>query len=579
MTSAGRLAVAIFFAGVIGGLAVVALPRGTHDVAAQAVPQRPKVKVFILRNTNTYIIGDPCTTANCLHIRSVATDQPVRSFNVRTNALANSLRSGTEQVILAKSRNKFKTIYGFTDAQIDANAYKLNIQLTQAEVDQLRAEINVFKAKTVEYSQGKIDPDIQFVEIASGEDVSYDFFEPSPTYFGLWQGAGEVHETILGQYARTDDFTFVVTSVKDPGKGVYYDAPLCDGSLPSTSNYGIPYTWIPMGRSSLSCANHLTWVHGFLHQLADVLNRISVPASPFVAYGSNNYEYFGGRLSCSTNFSGRPYFPDADVAPLDPDFSACPTYNDNWAGYCASVVAQGNDGEECNRQWDRHVLGIHFSSTHTIIGNSCRNGRRDFDETGVDTGGQCSVYGTPPPPSTPVSSQPPQPPADLVRLIRTEGDDRVYAVRRIGGVERRQWVPSPEAFAANGYRWDAVKTVRASELQRYRRASLVRATGDPKVYYVTESGMKRHIPTAAVFLSYGNRWEDVVEVSAIELNVIPDSTLVRAAGDPRVYKLENGQKRWITTAAVFTRSGFDWAKIAPVNQTELNAYPTGPDIQ
>ncbi|MBI4385618.1 hypothetical protein HY573_02205, partial [Candidatus Parcubacteria bacterium] len=378
------------------GLVVLILPRRTDDVAAQVVPQRPRAKVFILRNTTTYVIGDPCATADCLHFRSTATDQPVRSFNARTNALANSLRAGTEQVVLVKSRSKLKSIYGFTDAQIDANAYPFNLQLSQAEVDQLRAEINVFRAKVLEWSQNKLDLDIQIVEVANGEGVSYAFFDS-----GLWQAPGDVHEAILSQYARTDDFVFVVTGVKDPSRGIYYDAPLCDGALASTWNYGIPYDWIPMGKSAIGCANHLTWVHGFLHELGDVLNRISVPPSPFTVYGANNYEYFGQRLSCGTNFSGRPYFPDADVAPLDPDFSACPAYNDNWSGYCASVVAQGFDGEECNRQWDRHVLGTHFSSTYTIIGNSCRNGRQDFDETGVDSGGSCAVYGALP------SNQPP----------------------------------------------------------------------------------------------------------------------------------------------------------------------------
>jgi len=50
------------------------------------------------------------------------------------------------------------------------------------------------------------------------------------------------------------------------------------------------------------------------------------------------------------------------------------------------------------------------------------------------------------------------------------------------------------------------------------------------------------------------------------------------AGDHKIYKLENNQKRWIKTVEAFTKLGFDWTKIAPVNPTEFNAYPEGAPI-
>lgn len=103
----------------------------------------------------------------------------------------------------------------------------------------------------------------------------------------------------------------------------------------------------------------------------------------------------------------------------------------------------------------------------------------------------------------------------------------------------------------------------------------MRATNDPKVYYVTESGMKRHIPNIEVFNSYGNKWEDVIVLPLTNVSSYPDNILIKLESDPKVYKLENGQKRWIQTAEAFNRLKFNWSKIAPVNSVELNFYPTG----
>lgn len=118
-----------------------------------------------------------------------------------------------------------------------------------------------------------------------------------------------------------------------------------------------------------------------------------------------------------------------------------------------------------------------------------------------------------------------------------------------------------------------------AQIDQYPRAKLLQAAGDEKVYYITESGMKRHILTADIFNSYGNQWSDIVKVTPTEINSFPDNSLIKSGGSAKVYKLENGYKRWIQTAAAFNRLKLDWNKVAPVNETELNAYPEGAPIQ
>ena len=90
--------------------------------------------------------------------------------------------------------------------------------------------------------------------------------------------------------------------------------------------------------------------------------------------------------------------------------------------------------------------------------------------------------------------------------------------------------------------------------------------------------MKRWIPTEQVFLSYNNHWEDVVTVQLLELTAISDNTLVRVPNDPKVYQIQGATKRWIISADAFIRNHFDWTKIAPVNQAELDFYATGDTI-
>jgi hypothetical protein len=111
------------------------------------------------------------------------------------------------------------------------------------------------------------------------------------------------------------------------------------------------------------------------------------------------------------------------------------------------------------------------------------------------------------------------------------------------------------------------------------RIKLMRSASSPKVFYITEKGFKRWIPTAEIFLSYGNRWEDIALVPQSQLTDISDNILIKLPSDPKIYKLENRKKRWITTAAAFNRNKFRWDTVAPVNQTEFDYYAVGTDIR
>jgi hypothetical protein len=159
-------------------------------------------------------------------------------------------------------------------------------------------------------------------------------------------------------------------------------------------------------------------------------------------------------------------------------------------------------------------------------------------------------------------------------LIRASRGYKVYEIKN----GKRHWIPTAEVFNAHNFNWNEIQIVSEDQLNSYPRAKLLRATDDKKVYYLTESGMVRHIPSPEVFNSYGNNWEDIFEVSPEELRIYEPNSLIRAEGDYRVYLLENGKKRWIQTAEEFNVRGYNWNKIAPVNQTEIDFYQTGDSI-
>ena len=115
---------------------------------------------------------------------------------------------------------------------------------------------------------------------------------------------------------------------------------------------------------------------------------------------------------------------------------------------------------------------------------------------------------------------------------------------------------------------------------RISNAQLARVEGDPRVYYITKTGLKKWIRNPEIFRSYTrNRWEDIVVVSPGDLDIYLDVNLIRRGGNVRVYKIEGDTKSWIKTAEAFNRLGYDWSSILSVNDTEFNFYKEGIPIE
>lgn len=155
-------------------------------------------------------------------------------------------------------------------------------------------------------------------------------------------------------------------------------------------------------------------------------------------------------------------------------------------------------------------------------------------------------------------------------LIRQSGDAKIFLVTN--GIKRH--IPNPEVFMDYGFDWNDVKDVDVSVVNKYRTAFLIRASKEPSVYYLT-NGIRKFIPTMEIFLSYGDRIEDVQIISRKEMDSYIISNLIRLAGSTDIYLIQGDTKKKIYNAAVFDRYNFSWDQVINVNQTELNYYKDG----
>jgi len=171
-----------------------------------------------------------------------------------------------------------------------------------------------------------------------------------------------------------------------------------------------------------------------------------------------------------------------------------------------------------------------------------------------------------PEPSPSVSPTPPS----GASLLRAEGDVRVYVVER--GFRRH--IPSPEVFVSYGFLWSDISVVSTEELSGTPSAKLFRIPGNAAVWLVSGK-FRRHILNPEVFSRHSFLWEEIVEVNIQELSWYTPAMLLRGTGDTKVWKIENGKKRWITTLTVFTSGGFRWEDVQDVPLFEIESYKEG----
>jgi len=114
----------------------------------------------------------------------------------------------------------------------------------------------------------------------------------------------------------------------------------------------------------------------------------------------------------------------------------------------------------------------------------------------------------------------------------------------------------------------------------YADGSLIRAAGDYRVF-VINGKYKRWIQSPTIFAAYPHfKWQNIIEVTPVQLNWYQDAWLIRADGDARVWEV-NGDltKHWLNMSAEqFSQSGRYWDMVFIINKTERDLYKTGAQV-
>ena len=166
--------------------------------------------------------------------------------------------------------------------------------------------------------------------------------------------------------------------------------------------------------------------------------------------------------------------------------------------------------------------------------------------------------------------------SSLVSLVRVPGQTEIYEI--IGG--KKHLIPTIDIFYNYGFKLEMIEDITARNLAKYPRVKLLMLAGNKNnTYYLTDGGMIRLIPDKNVSESYGDRDEDIIEVSKKEFNFYPRNQFVFLENplNRDVFQIVNGAKRYLTPMAVRRMNVAD-EQIAPVNQIELTYYKTGKPI-
>jgi hypothetical protein len=231
------------------------------------------------------------------------------------------------------------------------------LDLDQSGQDTATRSFGDLRTNVYQLSGGAIDLALRLHPVA-----------PAPGVFKLFEGGtgiflqpSSLEPLGLPLMSPDSDFAFAVTGETNAATGALPRINPCAGTNWQTQGGlgGTQYTWL-----SASCLTlaELRW--HFLYQSYFALRDV---------VGFEDL-YAGAYPSCGQGAADtKSWFPRPSDCAADPDAPSCGQVNCDEAAFAA------------------HVLTVHWPND--LVGNHCRNGRTDYDETAPDTGGVCDELG------------------------------------------------------------------------------------------------------------------------------------------------------------------------------------------
>ncbi len=151
---------------------------------------------------------------------------------------------------------------------------------------------------------------------------------------------------------------------------------------------------------------------------------------------------------------------------------------------------------------------------------------------------------------------------------------------------------SEENLRNAGYANYSIKNISLSQLEfyplhssfKYPDGTLIKAKDGTKVYLI-EEGKKRPLNISSKeFENLGFKWDQIVILIPKDMSIYPEGNPVNFAAPEgelitgpgsKVYRIENGRKRWVTSLMLFDALAYKWDKIKKLSQAEISGYLEG----
>ncbi|MFA7169649.1 MAG: N-acetylmuramoyl-L-alanine amidase [Candidatus Paceibacterota bacterium] len=175
-------------------------------------------------------------------------------------------------------------------------------------------------------------------------------------------------------------------------------------------------------------------------------------------------------------------------------------------------------------------------------------------------------------------------------LVKSKDSSSVYLIED----GKKRIFTSGTLFEKLGYKWSGIVTAENSELSAYANGAnvtypngtLIRGAGTSTVYLV-DNGQKREITSATLFSKLGYSFDNVIEIPKESLfdyttgskAVYPNGTLIKSQTNPAVYRIIDGKKEEFTSLNVFNANGAKWSNVIEISQNEINLYVTAGTVK
>jgi hypothetical protein len=299
-----------------------------------------RVDVFLLRSVATCAVGEPCALADasqCFYLADQA--GPRITFAPDT---VQFLAPGDPQVASAPQSSCFR------------------LGLDDAEVSAAGALTATLRTRVFQLTGGDIDLEVRTHEVATLEAAFTRY------YTGPFLPPSALDAVGLPQVNRDTDFAFAITGFRDPDTGLLPKLDPCVGTnwLDKGGFGGTTYTWLAMSGACTQGSGLLRpWLIQLYFGLRDVMGVANA--------------YANGYPACRRGTADPTrWFPYVDDCTADPDATGC-----------GDAACPDSDA------FYAHMLQAHWVKGRPYNGNYCSDGRMDYDETAVDSGGHCDLIG------------------------------------------------------------------------------------------------------------------------------------------------------------------------------------------